>query len=29
MDIKEAGAQAFSEVMNKHGIQCYMGSRPD
>jgi hypothetical protein len=29
MDIKEAGAQAFSEVMNKHGVQCYMGSRAD
>ena len=29
MDIKEAGAQAFAEVMNKHGIQCYMGSRAD
>ena len=29
MDIKEAGAQAFAEVMNKHGIECHMGSRAD
>jgi hypothetical protein len=29
MDIKYAGAQAFAEVMNKHGIDCYAGSRPD
>jgi hypothetical protein len=29
MDIKEAGAQAFAEVMNANGIQCYMGSRAD
>jgi hypothetical protein len=29
MDIKEAGAEAFAEVMNKHGIVCSSGSRAD
>ena len=29
MDIKEAGAHAFAQVLNKHGIQCYTGSRAD
>jgi hypothetical protein len=29
MDIKEAGAHAFAEVLTKHGVQCYTGSRAD
>jgi hypothetical protein len=29
MDIKEAGAHAFAEVLTKHGIPCYTGSRAD
>ena len=29
MDLKEIGAQAFAEVLNKHGIDAYMGSRAD
>ena len=29
MDIKEAGAHAFAEVLVKHGITAYMGSRAD
>ena len=29
MDVKEAGAQAFAEVLQKHGFRAYMGSRAD
>jgi len=29
MDIKEAGARAFAEVLNSHGIDCHMSSRAD
>ena len=29
MDIKEQGAHAFAEVLVKHGIPAYMGSRAD
>jgi hypothetical protein len=29
MDIKEAGAYAFAEVLRKHGIDAYAGSRAD
>jgi hypothetical protein len=29
MDIKEEGAEAFAAVLNKHGIECYAGSRAD
>lgn len=29
MDIKEQGAMAFANVLEKHGIQAYMGSRAD
>jgi hypothetical protein len=29
MDVKEAGAQAYAEVLRKNGIDAYMGSRPD
>ena len=29
MDIKEVGAEAFAQVLNSHGIDCAMHSRPD
>lgn len=29
MDIKEAGAHAFAQILNKHGIDCRTGSRAD
>ena len=29
MDIKEAGAQAYAEVLRQHGIDAYMSSRAD
>jgi hypothetical protein len=29
MDVKEAGAYAYAEVMRGHGIDCYARSRPD
>lgn len=29
MDVKEAGAQAYAEVLRKHGFRAYMGSRAD
>jgi hypothetical protein len=29
MDIKEAGAHAFAQVLNKHGVDCYSASRAD
>ena len=29
MDILEAGAQAYAEVLSKHGFRAYMGSRAD
>jgi hypothetical protein len=29
MDVKEAGAYAFAEVLRKHGISAYAGSRAD
>jgi len=29
MDIKEAGAQAYAEVLRQHGIDAYMNSRAD
>jgi hypothetical protein len=29
MDIKEVGSKAFADVLQKHGIDCYMGSRAD
>jgi hypothetical protein len=29
MDIKEAGAHAFTQVLSKHGIDAWMGSRAD
>lgn len=29
MDVKEAGADAFAEVLRKHGISAYAGSRAD
>ena len=29
MDVKEAGAFAFAEVLRKHGISAYAGSRAD
>ena len=29
MDIKEIGARAFADVLEKHGITCYVGSRAD
>jgi hypothetical protein len=29
MDVKEAGAYAFAEVLRKHGIQAFAGSRAD
>lgn len=29
MDIKEAGAQAYADVLRQHGIDAYMSSRAD
>ena len=29
MDVKEAGAHAYAEVLRKHGFRAYMGSRAD
>lgn len=29
MDIKETGAQAYANILRKHGIEAYMGSRAD
>jgi len=29
MDVKEVGAQAYAEVLQKYGIKAYMGSRAD
>ena len=29
MDCKEVGAQAYAEVLQKHGFKAYMGSRAD
>jgi hypothetical protein len=29
MDIKEAGAQAYADVLKAHGITAYMSSRAD
>ena len=29
MDVKEAGARAYAEVLQKHGFRAYMGSRAD
>ena len=29
MDCKEVGAQAYADVLRKHGIKAYMGSRAD
>ena len=29
MDCKEVGAQAYAEVLRKHGFNAYMGSRAD
>ena len=29
MSIKEAGAQAFAQVMREYGVNCYAGSRLD
>ena len=29
MDVKEAGAQAYAEVLRKAGFKAYMGSRAD
>jgi hypothetical protein len=29
MDIKECEARAFANALMKHGIECYVGSRPD
>ena len=29
MDVKEAGAQAYAEVLRAHGFSAYMGSRAD
>ena len=29
MDVLEAGAQAYAEVLTKHGFRAYMGSRAD
>ena len=29
MDCKEVGAQAYAQVLQKYGIQAYMGSRAD
>jgi hypothetical protein len=29
MDIKETGARAYANILRKHGIEAYMGSRAD
>jgi hypothetical protein len=29
MDVKEAGAHAYAEVLSKYGYRAYMGSRAD
>jgi hypothetical protein len=29
MDIKEAGAQAYADVLRQHGLDAYMMSRAD
>jgi hypothetical protein len=29
MDVKEAGAHAYAEVLSKYGFKAYMGSRAD
>ena len=29
MDVKEAGAHAYAEVLSKYGFRAYMGSRAD
>ena len=29
MDVLEAGARAYAEVLRKHGFRAYMGSRAD
>ena len=29
MDVKEVGAQAYADVLEKHGFRAYMGSRAD
>lgn len=29
MDVHEAGARAYAEVLSKHGFRAYMGSRAD
>ena len=29
MDVKEVGARAYAEVLQKHGFKAYMGSRAD
>jgi hypothetical protein len=29
MDIKEAGASAYAEVLSKYGFKAYCGSRAD
>jgi len=29
MDVKEAGARAYADVLTKHGFRAYMGSRAD
>lgn len=29
MDVKEAGAHAYAEVLSKYGFHAYMGSRAD
>jgi len=29
MDVKEAGAQAYAEVLRQYGFKAYMGSRAD
>jgi hypothetical protein len=29
MDLKEAGARAYADVLNSHGIKAYVGTRAD
>jgi hypothetical protein len=29
MDVKEAGARAYADVLTKYGFRAYMGSRAD
>ena len=29
MDVKEAGAHAYAEVLSKYGFKAYMGARAD